>query len=328
MTSSPCASVPPGAQCLAMGAPVGRRALLGALAGFALLGSCSRSALYVSTVEAPPSPEDAATDAQASEDAALDAPMGSDTAVIDVQGSADGPPHAHDAAFDAPRDVAANPPTGCADGTREGFVDIVTYPDIAGCSGGWSIPGVMLENPGRAPACPTVTTHDTATPACRRQGGNSGPLPSGTGCDVADLCSAGWHVCTSAQDVATHSGSKGCAEATGPSSPPLFFATRQSSNGCGDCATGTRTASDCTGNGCTTGCAQTAALSNDVFGCGNIGDAAGLSGCDPLDRFSYNLGSALSGTNWSLTDDGSGLCEAYVVVHRGPDYGGALCCRD
>jgi hypothetical protein len=303
--------------------------LLGALAGIALLGSCSRSSLYVTGVEVLPPADDAATDAQVVEDATQDVLFASDTAVTDVQPPVDVASDWHDSPFDAPRDVAMSVPTGCADGTREGFVDIKAYPNIAGCSGGWSIPGVMLENPGVAPDCPTVPTHDTTTPACNRRGGNDGPLPGGNGCNVADLCAAGWHVCTSAQDVGVHSGSAGCADATGPSSPPLFFVTRQSSNGCGDCATGTMTGPNCNGRACATGCAQTATLSNDVFGCGNIGDGSGLTGCDPLDRFSYDLGTGLpAGTNWSFRDDGSGLCEAYAVTHSGAAYGGALCCRD
>jgi hypothetical protein len=224
-------------------------------------------------------------------------------------------------------DAAADTQTGCADGHREGFVDVARFPHIAGCGGGWRIPGVMLTNPGRAPVCPAVRTYDTVTPACGRQGGDDGPNPSGVGCNVADLCSAGWHVCTSAQDVAEHSPG-GCAGAAGEQDPPAFFLTRQSSNGCGHCATGKRTSADCNSAACTLECAQTAATSNDVFGCGNIGANRELVGCEPLDRFSHNLGSALAGTNWSFADDASGYCEAYAVVHAGPAYGGALCCRD
>ncbi|HVO27938.1 MAG TPA: hypothetical protein VMW56_30375, partial [Candidatus Margulisiibacteriota bacterium] len=49
--------------------------------------------------------------------------------------------------------------TGCADGQREGFVDESAYPDIAGCGGGWSIPGIHTVNPGAAPAC-GIPTYD------------------------------------------------------------------------------------------------------------------------------------------------------------------------
>jgi hypothetical protein len=80
--------------------------------------------------------------------------------------------------------------TGCADGTREGFTDAMMFPNIAACSGGWSVPGVM--NAG------------LVAPACNRVSGNSSANPSGTGCNVADLCAAGWHVCNTDQDVLAH----------------------------------------------------------------------------------------------------------------------------
>ena len=41
---------------------------------------------------------------------------------------------------------------GCADGQREGFTDLAMYPDIAGCSGAWTIPGIHTDAPGTAPA--------------------------------------------------------------------------------------------------------------------------------------------------------------------------------
>ena len=31
---------------------------------------------------------------------------------------------------------------GCADGQREGFANTSVFPNIAACSGGWSIPGI------------------------------------------------------------------------------------------------------------------------------------------------------------------------------------------
>jgi hypothetical protein len=221
---------------------------------------------------------------------------------------------------------------GCADGSREGFTDLNAQPNIAGCSGGWSVPGIMITNPGTAPACSGVMTRDTVTPACGRMGGDDGLNPNGTGCNVADLCAAGWHVCSTAADIASHSPT-GCVGATQAGDPPLFFASRQSSNGCGVCATGTRTDADCNSASCTAGCAQTAATSNDVFGCGNLGDSsiggAPLTGCGPIDRFSNNVCSALGDTSWSCNDDGgNGLCEAYVVVHTSAEFGGVLCCRD
>ncbi len=220
---------------------------------------------------------------------------------------------------------------GCADGAREGFVDTAAYPDIAGCSGGWSIPGVMLQNPGTAAQCPGVPTFDTVSPACNRLGGNDGPNPNGIGCNVADLCAEGWHVCTGAGDVESRSPG-GCGEATRADDPPLFFTTRQTSNGCDFCATGTRTDPDCDSMQCTSGCAQTPTMSNDVFGCGNFGNPPDsmdpFADCGPLDRSTYNECASLAGSTWRCDEDPTGLCEAYVIVHGGADHGGALCCRD
>ena len=220
---------------------------------------------------------------------------------------------------------------GCSDGHREGFTDLAAYPDIAGCSGAWTIAGIHTEDPGTAPACPGISTTDTTVPACDHNAGDDSSNPAGTGCNVADLCAVGWHVCTSAADVAGSSAT-GCDGAAGLEDPPMFFATRQTSNGCGVCATGSRTDADCNSAACTAGCLQTAATSNDVFGCGNFGATAPIVDCGPLDRFSNNLCGALPGSPWSCnlpaTSDDSGLCEAYTVTKSDPSHGGVLCCRD
>jgi hypothetical protein len=202
--------------------------------------------------------------------------------------------------------------SGCSDGDREGFIDDVVSPNIAGCSGGWSVPGVMEQNPGRAPACPGLATFDTVLPACGRKAGNSSPNPNGAGCNVTDLCAAGWHVCAGAADIASHSPS-GCRAATGPDDPPLFFAARQSGPGDGYCSA-----------------KALASESNDVFGCGSFGATSPIVACGPIDRFTHNECSGLRGSNWSCSSaaDSGGICEAFLLVHRGPDYGGALCCRD
>jgi hypothetical protein len=226
---------------------------------------------------------------------------------------------------------AENPPageSGCADGQREGFRDISVWPDIAGCAGGWRIPGLHTENPGTAPACPGLPTYDTLTPACGRQGGDDGPLPGGAGCNVADLCAEGWHVCASDAEVASRSPT-GCVGATRENDQPLFFATRQSTNGCAVCANGTSTGPECDSASCEAGCMQTARTSNDFFGCGNFGAEAT---CGPLDRFSHDLCSGLAGSPWSCDAptpaDDNGLCEAYTAIKTGSRYGGVLCCRD
>lgn len=220
---------------------------------------------------------------------------------------------------------------GCADGEREGFTDLAAHPDIAGCSGGWTISGLHPDAPGEAPACPGVAVTDTTLPACDRAAGDDGKDPSGAGCNVADLCAPGWHVCSGADDVAASSAT-GCTGATDGEAPPLFFATRQSSTGCGQCATGASTDASCSAGSCAAGCLQTEEISNDFFGCGNFGAASPLLGCGPLDRLSQNLCGGLAGSSWSCNlptgADDSGLCEAYTVTKSGPSHGGVLCCRD
>ena len=63
---------------------------------------------------------------------------------------------------------------GCADGTREGFLNVGVYPTVASCAG-------LFRNPNmRAPA------------TSRRCGNDLGTCPA-----AADLCAPGWHVCMS-----------------------------------------------------------------------------------------------------------------------------------
>lgn len=176
--------------------------------------------------------------------------------------------------------TGAPSPVGCADGTREDLTDEAAYPSIAACSGGFWIPGVNLD-----------------TPLCERQGGNDGAFPDGMGCSIDDLCAAGWHVCTSRQEVMAAN-----LDCDGVSWTNGFFATGQSglgSNTCND--TGT----------------------NDVFGCGNAG-YTNISGCAPLNRSTSNLCVKLAGP-WSCDDAND---EVATLAKTGSDFGGALCCLD
>jgi hypothetical protein len=222
-------------------------------------------------------------------------------------------------------------PIGCADGQREGFVDASAYPNIAGCGGAWTVPGVSLFAPTEAPSCPGLRPRDTRNPACGNVAGDDSSNPSGSGCNVADLCAPGWHVCLDANDV-SRSSPNGCVGATGANSPPLLFLTRQSSTGCGVCATGTSTASNCNSATCAAGCLQTERISNDVFGCGNYGAFSNSTACGPLGRFSNNMCSSIAGQGWSCNDpspaDDSGLCETFTIVHSNPSTGGVVCCRN
>lgn len=197
------------------------------------------------------------------------------------------------------------PLSGCSDGTREGFLDVVDYPKIAGCSGGFSVPGLL----------------DAVTPTCGFAAGNSGGNPGGVGCSAADLCAPGFHICKGADDVQSRSPT-GCNGAA--SGPNLFFATGQSSTGCGLCALGTgMNPAICNGCSCAGNCAQTLLTANDLFGCGSLGSEA--DGCGVLDRTSQDGCSAL-GAPWSCVGDG---CDEANVVKKGSSAGGGvLCCRD
>lgn len=196
---------------------------------------------------------------------------------------------------------------GCADGQRDAFRDRLRYPEIAGCAGGFGNAGLSRES----------------SPTCARGAGDDGANPTGLGCSASDLCAPGWHVCRSAQDVATHS-PDGCAGA-GDADASAFYATRQTGPGCGHCATGTDPG--CGSNDCRPGCAQTERTSNDIFGCGTLGAVPQASSCGPLDRFSQNLCGSLR-PPWRCNGDPQGLRESDLVVKPGPEAGGVLCCLD
>lgn len=175
---------------------------------------------------------------------------------------------------------------GCSDGTREAFAAVATFPNIAACAGAWALPGILT----------------TTNPACGRVSGNSSANPNGTGCNVADLCQVGWHVCTTPAEVMTKSNGGGCA-AAGIAAQNAFYTLRQSGNGGAACGVGT----------------------NDLFGCGDVGVAPDPASCAPLDRFSNDLCAALPPT-WACGANGAD--EAGGVTKTSSDNGGVLCCRD
>lgn len=210
----------------------------------------------------------------------------------------------------APRLVRPDPapsPVGCADGAREAFRDVAAYPRIAACAGGFDVPGLAQD----------------LAPVCARGGGDDGHNPAGRGCAAEDLCAVGWHVCRSAAEVSARS-PDGCV-GSHDAATASFFATRQSSSGCARCATGDDPT--CGSNDCRVGCAQTAETTNDVFGCGTLGNAPDPSTCGPLDRFGDNLCDALRAP-WRCEGDPAGVREALRVTKPGPEAGGVLCCAD
>jgi hypothetical protein len=213
-----------------------------------------------------------------------------------------------------------DPEVGCADGQREGFLDMDAYPHIAGCAGGWSEPGI---------------TPDTVKATCGNTAGDDGDNPEGKGCATPDLCAPGWHVCVTWKEVAEKSPT-GCAGAVPADAKPksIFFAMRQPSKTgsvCGDWGDGF----------------------NDVFGCGNLGAGLGPDkNCGPMDRVLASTQPNSCGFNeaepplgpWECNGpDDSHLNEGKLVTKSAcagntcsydgynvgaQDKGGVLCCRD
>ncbi len=193
----------------------------------------------------------------------------SPTATVSLSGEGVVEPNPPDAGADAGTPDSGSPPppdsgtpanpVGCADGTREGFADQTTYPDIAACSGAWSVPGLF-----------------GVPPACGNQGGNDGPHADGQGCAAVDLCAPGWHVCLGSQELLADTNGSGCSSGLPAvtSGPGLFFAVAQ--NSCND------SVCDAAGASCSVGPNE-----NDFFGCPAPGSHLGFqppagNGCGPL----------------------------------------------
>lgn len=86
-------------------------------------------------------------------------------------------------------------PAGCADGTREGFLDTTRFPDIAACAGHFPKQSLRASRSGM-PCDPGTNTCASA----------------------ADLCRVGWHICMangSAHDLADRVSSADCGSAVG-----------------------------------------------------------------------------------------------------------------
>jgi hypothetical protein len=200
-----------------------------------------------------------------------------------------------DAGAEAGSDAPVVSPVGCADGTREGYLNVAGYPLIAACGGGWSVPGLLAAS--------------ALAPQCRRQGGNSGSNPTGAGCSVTDLCAEGWHVCRTAQEVFQLAGD--CKDALGPAGAGhTFFVTLQRA----------------LGNICP---AANDVGTNHLHGCGNFGTPEDKS-CAP---FMFMLKDADCSANapWLCPTTSSGpmtTAEYETVTKLGSAHGGALCCHD
>ena len=262
---------------------------------------------------------DGVADATAQPDGAADTAIDS---APDV-GPEAGPDLPLDALLDPPdlgTDVTAAtaPSPGCADGTREGFLDLKKYPLAAGCAGAWSVKGIHA-----------------GVPACGRKAGNDGANANGTGCNVEDLCAEGWHVCYGAKDLKERN-PLGCGGIMdGGAKSPAFYLARSSSTGAFNCS---QDSTKFGGPG----------TSNDLFGCGDLGCGIAFAtypSCDPLDRASHDLCKGLRNdmacgdwcahlgkfpgqkNTWDCGKDT--VNEANNVIKADPaTQGGVLCCGD
>jgi len=190
------------------------------------------------------------------------------------------------------------PTPGCADGTREGYLDPKVYPTIAACAGAWDTPG--------------LDSIAARTPQCNRGAGNDGIRPDGHGCSVADLCKTGWHVCTTARGVADGTMDSGCNDAVAPAgNTPVFYVTRQRATGL-----------VCDVNANPTG-------TDNLYGCGNIGPPADPNSCAPLTRMMRDIDCAMN-PPWMCSDGpiGTSQDEYNVVTKSNSSRGGVLCCHD
>jgi hypothetical protein len=215
------------------------------------------------------------------------------------QGQAgDGPSDAGGTAGSTTGGFDAHPPAwvvGCADGSREGLLSLARFPDVAACSGAWTVPGLV------AP--------ETLKPQCGRAAGNDGAKPGGDGCSVADLCAEGWHVCESAQELAAKA--MNCDEAFPGGAVKMFFASRQHGLGPTPAVT----------------CDPTNEMgTNNVYGCGNFGSNA--VDCAP---FMHMLRDAdcKNTPPWMCVNGpiGYSTSELDDVTKTGSEHGGVLCCR-
>jgi hypothetical protein len=219
-------------------------------------------------------------------------PIFTDAATTDGPADLAQPDMAADLGRDEPGPAGDPAQMGCADGSREGFTSVMDWPDIAGCSGAWSVPGLLGPQ--------------ARDPSCLRQAGNDGLDPFGEGCGVSDLCAPAWHVCRDAADVRVSSPS-GCESAV-QSAEPRFFLTLAGASPQGICAPDRNAA-------------------NDLHGCGTLGQSESAA-CEPLDRrLTYAECEASMGV-WSCGGPGEHLIEAALVSKTASAFGGVLCCRD
>jgi hypothetical protein len=182
---------------------------------------------------------------------------------------------------------------GCSDGTREGFRNATLWPSIAGCAGGFSVPGV-IGSPGPKPTCRLVA-------------GDGSTNPNGLGCSAADLCATGWHLCRDGTDVVKSSPTGDC-EGCVAAGEPRFFLVASGASPMGICA-------------------PDPTFANDLHGCGGLGQPESPE-CSPLTRRMGFADCIETGSIWACGGADKNLQEAAWVTKTGPSLGGVLCCKD
>jgi hypothetical protein len=173
-------------------------------------------------------------------------------------------PLARDAAGpagDAELPVDSISSVGCSDGTREGFVDVARFADIAGCESSWA-------------GAPSLRAATTGT-AC----GNDLGI-----CSVpADACAVGWHVCLDTGDPLDLSTRATAAECLG-AGPGTFAAASSHCHSIGPCdytpplpCLGNQFCGEpvCCGAGCNTGTVCPATVHADTRIAADLPDSCG-----------------------------------------------------
>ena len=238
----------------------------------------------------------ATADAAARMDAS-DSGGGQETSTLDGLGGWEIDRDAHGADAGEPVDLAPTSSNslivGCSDGTREGFRDSKNWPNIAGCAGGWTSPGLLK---------PSVRE-----PKCLRVAGNDSRNPAGIGCSASDLCALTWHACLDGPDVTSHSPTGGCESIVSPVDEALFVVMAGASP-----------------QGV---CYNDPSATNDLHGCGSVIGQPESGGCPPLNRRMSFADCAATGV-WQCGTVDDSLREAEVVTKLGSSMGGVLCCMD
>jgi hypothetical protein len=195
----------------------------------------------------------------------------------------------------SPSDAGPGTDPGCADGTREGFHDVATFPHVAACAGAFLVGGLRVP--------------DQRT--CSSEGGNNGTHAGGQGCSAGDLCALGWHVCKNGDDFVASGTNVTCAAAVASAalSETTFYASAQPSHGTGICDS---SAADDGGT-------------DDVFGCGTGGTlTVGMGACGPFDA-TLGGGCGNDSVHWAC---GPMSSDERSVVKKSSGAGGVLCCHD